>query len=140
MQRSFLLVAFLCATAFAARAEIYRCTAASGAITYQEIPCPSSASRTATVDIPAAFPEVNRMERDRLLARADALEERLVKRAQIEAAERMAREERLARERELLAVREAQAQRAAEAAFPAVIVALPLPPRRHFPRRPLYRF
>ena len=136
VKRSLPIAAFLAAISLSAHAEIFRCTAAGGAITYQETPCPASA-QARTMDIPSAFPEVNRAERDRLLARADALEARLLKRQEIEAAERMARDDRAAREREIQALREALAQREAAAA-PGFLVIQPFrAPRVHFHRRPL---
>ena len=106
-----------------AAAEIFRCTAASGAITYQEIPCPASAPGRAT-DIPAAYPGINSAERDRLLQREALLEARLLKRAEIDAAERIARDDRIAREREL--------QPQIQPTAPAVLLVRPLRPPRPF--------
>src|SRR3974390_2434923 len=83
-----------------ASAAIFRCRAGSGAITYQEIPCPEGAPGAAT-DIPSVYPEANYAERDRLLRREAELDARLLKRAEIDAQVQIAREERLAREREL---------------------------------------
>jgi hypothetical protein len=100
----------LVAIAIPAHAEIFRCTASGGAVTYQEIPCPASAPGRAT-DIADAYPEINRAERERLLQREAALEARMLKRAEIDAAERISRDDRIARERELQALREALAQR-----------------------------
>lgn len=62
----------LVAIAIPAHAEIFRCTAPGGTVTYQEIPCPASAPGRAT-DIPVAYPEINRAERERLLQREQAL-------------------------------------------------------------------
>ena len=127
---------FLAALAFVslavpAQAEIFRCASDGGAITYQEIPCPASA-RAATIDIPSAFPEVNRIERDRLLAREAALDARLLKRAEIDAAERIARDDRVAREREMAALREELARREAQQLGGSFIVVRPLRmPRIH---------
>ena len=130
MKQSIAALAFV-SLAACAHAEIYRCTSERGAITYQEIPCPASA-KAATMDIPSAFPEVNRAERDRLLAREAALEARLLKRAEIDAAERIARDDRVARERELAALREELARRDAEQAGAGFIVVQRLrPPRVH---------
>ena len=133
-------LALLAAAPALAAPAIYRCTTSGGAVAYQEIPCPAGA-HSRTTDIPAVdYPEVNRVERDRLLARAAALEERLLKRAELESAERIAREQILAREREAQAMREFQAQREPSAAVPVIIVApMTRPPRpRHL--RPHYRF
>ena len=110
----------LVAIALPAHAEIFRCTA-DGVVTYQEIPCPASATGGATL-IPETYPEINRVERDRLLTREAALDERLLKRAEIDAAERIARDDRIARERENAALREALAQREAAASAPVFLV------------------
>ena len=58
------------------------------------------------VDIPSSFPDANALERERLFQREAALDARLLKRAEIDAAERIAREDRLAREREAQAERD----------------------------------
>jgi hypothetical protein len=117
----------LAAIPLSAHAEIFRCTAADGAITYQEVPCPASAQGRA-MDIPVAFPEVKRAERDRLLQREAALDARLLKRAEIEAAERIA-----ARERE----RDRERSRDAAPANPPLFLIQPFPaPRLHRHRRP----
>jgi hypothetical protein len=121
-------VTVLVAIAIPAHAEIFRCTASGGAVTYQEIPCPASAPGRAT-DIADAYPEINLAERERLLQREAALEARLLKRAEIDAAERIARDDRIAREREVQALREALAQ---SSASPAFVFVRPLrPPRVH---------
>jgi hypothetical protein len=131
----FAAIAFL-AIALPAHAEIFRCTA-DGAITYQEIPCPASATGGATL-IPDAYPEINRIERDRLFQREAALDARLLKRAEIDAAERIARDDRIAREQEAQALREAIAQREAASGAPVFMLARPFRPPRAFPahRRP----
>ena len=128
----------LVSLACGAQAGIYRC-ASAGTVTYQEIPCPESATAT-TVDIPSQFPEINRAERERLLAREAALDARLLKRAEIEAAERMARDDRSAREREVAALRAELARREAQEAEGGFIGVSPLraPRIRHrTDRRPL---
>lgn len=91
-----------------AQAEIFRCTARGGAVTYQEFPC-AEAEHARTMDIPAAYPEVNNSERNRLLQREAALEARMLERERIESAERIARNELAVREREAQAAREAAA-------------------------------
>jgi hypothetical protein len=126
----------LVAIAIPAHAEIFRCTASGGAVTYQEVPCPASAQSRA-MDIPAVdYPEVNRAERERLLQREAALDARQLKRAQVDAAERIARDDRAARERESQALRDALAQRDAQSsAGPAFVLVRPLrPPRLNSPR------
>jgi hypothetical protein len=90
----------------ASAAEIYRCTTPSGAVAFQETPCEAGASES-PVRV-REFPPVNTAERDRLLQREAALDARMVKRAEIDAAERMAKEARWAREAEL----ESERQRA----------------------------
>jgi hypothetical protein len=122
--RSFVLV--FAAYAGAAGAEIYRCSA-GGSVTYQEIPCPDSAD-AATMPIGADFPVVNLLERDRLLQREAALDARILKRAEIDAAERIARDDRIARELTL----QAQMERERAEAASSYVVARPL---RHAPRR-----
>jgi hypothetical protein len=122
--RSFVLV--FAAYAGAAGAEIYRCST-GGSVTYQEIPCPASAD-AATMPIGADFPVVNLLERDRLLQREAALDARILKRAQIDAAERIARDDRIARELAL----QAQMERERAEAASYYVVARPL---RHTARR-----
>ncbi|HSW84437.1 MAG TPA: DUF4124 domain-containing protein [Usitatibacter sp.] len=89
-----------------AQAEIFRCTASGGAVTYQELPC-AEAEKARTMNIPASFPEVNSSERNRLLQREAALESRMLERERIESAERIARSELAVREREAQAARDA---------------------------------
>jgi hypothetical protein len=95
-----------------AHAEIFRC-AVGGAVTYQEIPCPAAATGGATL-IPDAYPEINHTERNRLLQREAALDSRMLKRAEIDSAERIASNELAVREREALAAREAAAAAASQ--------------------------
>ena len=79
----------------AAAAEIVRCAAVDGRVTYQQIPCESGTE--ARVGIPTDYPAPNSAERDRLLAREAALDRRLEAerdRWQQDAALRAAREER----------------------------------------------
>jgi hypothetical protein len=83
---------------------IYRCESAAG-VSYQQLPCASSAAGT-IAKVPTTFPPVNVVERDRLLAREAALDARLLKRAEIESKERMAYAALRARELELQAERE----------------------------------
>ena len=78
-----------------AAAEIVRCAAPDGRVTYQQIPCESGTE--ARVGIPSEYPAPNSTERDRLLAREAALDRRLEaerERWQQDAALRAAREER----------------------------------------------
>ena len=112
-----------------AGAQIYRCTA-GGSVSYQEFPCPA-ASDAATMPIGAHFPEVNMLERDRLLQREAALDARILKRAEMDTAERIARDDRAAREASL----QAQMDRERMDAYPAYFIARPLRgvPRRAWP-------
>ena len=104
--KSRFLFLLLLSAAMGAGAQIYRCTGAKGAITYQEIPC-GAAEQSRTMDIPATFPEVNMAERNRLLQREAALEARQTERMRIESAERVALAELATREREAKLQREA---------------------------------
>jgi hypothetical protein len=109
-------------------AEIYRCVKPGGSVTYQELPCESGAQGGA-VDIPSRFPD-HIEPRERLAAREAAADARLLKRLEIEAAERIARDARISRENELAAERER-----ALAAQPQTPIYVLLPvPRRPVPR------
>jgi len=120
MSRIFLALV-LAPLALAAQAQIYRCTGSKGAVTYQEIPC-GQAEQARTMDIPAAFPEANAAERNRLLQREAALDARLLERARIESAERVANAELATREREAKAAREAAELAAQQPVYPAYVV------------------
>ena len=119
MKARFLLVLLSCAAAIA-HAQIYRCTGAKGAVSYQEIPC-AAAEQGRTMDIPATFPEVNTAERNRLLQREAALEARQVERMRIESAERVALAELATREREAKAQREAAELAAQQSGYPVFV-------------------
>ena len=111
----------LASLAVAAQAQVYRCTGAKGAVTYQEIPC-GEAEQARTMNIPSAFPEANLVERNRLLQREAALDARLLERARIESAERVANAELATREKEAKAMREAAELAAQQPVFPAYVV------------------
>ena len=115
----FLLLLLACA-ALTAQAQIYRCTGAKGAITYQEIPC-GAAEESRTMPIPSAYPEVNSAERNRLLQREAALDARLLERMRIESAERIAQSEMATRERVAKAEREAAELAAQQYGYPVFI-------------------
>ena len=83
------------ASAHAASPRIMRCTAPDGAVTYQQDTCPDASDERVT-NIPGEYPESNRTERDRLLLREAALDDRLLRRQEIDAAERIARDNRQA--------------------------------------------
>ena len=118
-------------------AQIYRCSGAGG-VAYQETPCEAASTQQAWA-VPE-FPAVNTAERERILQREAALEARLLKRAEIEAAERIARDQRRAREVELEAERE-RASQAAEPVFVVPVFARPhrvLRPHRYGAPKPIY--
>ena len=117
----------------AAASEIYRCKSPGGAVSYQQQPCPA-ASDAVEMNIPLLSYPDHTVERDRLMQREAALDARLLKRLEIEAAERIARDTRIAREHELQAAQE-RAQAAAAPAYPAYIVGWPQR-QRWVPRRP----
>jgi hypothetical protein len=113
-------------------AEIFRCTARDGGVTYQQDPCAAS-SNGGAVNIPTSYPDYS-YERERLALREAALDARLLKRLEIEAHERIARDDRIAREKEAQAALElAQAQQA----YPVYGIARPMQVLHRLPRRPL---
>jgi hypothetical protein len=129
IQRS-LLAALLLVAAGASSAEIFRCRARDGSVTYQQDPC-ASASEGGAVNIPATYPDYG-FERERLAQREAALDARLIRRLEIEAAERIARDDRISREKEAQAARDlAQAQ---SQGVPLFFAGRPLFASRH-PRR-----
>ena len=114
MRRIFVIAMGVAAALDVGAASIYRCALPTG-IEYQEMPCETGASeRSVKVQ---DYPPVNLLERDRLLQREAALDARLLKRAEIDASERIAREARWAREAELEAERE-RAKAAASQYYP----------------------
>src|SRR2546426_7258673 len=82
-----------------ASADVFRCAAPGGAITYQQIPCPNDSAER-VIDVPSDYPDVDRAARERLFQREAALDARLLKREELDTAVRIAREARLARENE----------------------------------------
>ena len=93
-----LALPLILAAAPLAAAPIYRCDSPKGT-SYQEFPCEASDLGGAT-SLPTSFPSYNKEERDRILAREAQLDERLLRRAAIDSAERIARDDRIAREKE----------------------------------------
>ena len=127
-----LAFALLASLAGAASADIYRCQSRHG-VTYQEVPCPDEAIAN-TVGIATVYPDY-KSERDRLAAREAAMDARLLKRLEIESAERIARDDRIAREKEAqaaLALAQAQSQDS-----PVYVLGRPMHPLRHGPRHTL---
>ena len=91
------------ATGALAGEQVYRC-ASGGSVTFQQVPCASAAEERA-MPLPE-YPPANLQERDRLLQREAALDARMLRRAEIDAQERIAREARRARDAEAEAERE----------------------------------
>lgn len=121
----FIAAALVVLASSSASAAIFRCTGADGSVTYQEAVCPAEAV-VKVVNVPSSYPPPDREARDRLFQREAALEARLLKRAELDTAERIAREDRLARE---------------AARQPDLVTALPVfvVGRMPFPARPLHR-
>jgi hypothetical protein len=118
-----ILVLALALAPFPARPEIFRCTSAGGAVTYQQDPCDAHANAR-VIDVPDAYPAANSAERERLFAREAALDRRL------EAAR-----ERWSREAIAQAMQPAPAP---EASAPPEVVWIAPPfafPRHPFPHR-----
>jgi hypothetical protein len=120
-------------------AQVFRCTAPGGAVTFQETPCDANAHERA-LDVPQ-YPAVNSAERERLLQREAALDARLLKRAEIEAAERVAKEARWAREAELETERQ-RAKAETQYAYPVYpVYGRPFRPRpTHHPGQSALRY
>jgi len=117
----------------ASAGAIFRCKAPGGSVTYQEVAC-DAASDGGAVAIPTSFPDVNLAERDRLLQREAALDARNLRRAELDTAERIAREDRLARQADAQAERDRLAAAAASAGlglYPAMVPARLLRISRH---------
>jgi len=131
LNRPMLAALLLLATGLCS-AEIFRCTARDGGVTYQQDPCAAS-SNGGAVNIPSSYPDYS-YERERLALREAALDARLLKRLEIEANERIARDERIAREKEAQA---ALALAQAQQAYPLYGIARPLQVPRRLPHRPL---
>jgi hypothetical protein len=102
--------------------SIYRCTGPGGAVTYQEIAC-AGEDTGGPANIPTSFPEANMAERNRILQQEAMLDERLLRRAQIDSTERIARDDRAVREREAEArMAEAEAMQASGYGYPLFAV------------------
>ncbi len=99
MKREFLALGLLMMTFPVAAAGIYRCTSPAGGVTYQETACEGAASGGLSA-IPTSFPEVNTAERERLMQQVALMEERELKRYEIDSRERVAQSDIAARERE----------------------------------------
>lgn len=131
-----LLAALLLGAATGAGAtEIFRCKSPGGSVTYQQQPCGPAADGGA-VSIPVTYPD-HVAERDRLAAREAAMDARLLKRLEIESAERIARDNRIAKEKEAQAERERTERERAQTNAPLFIVGM-RERHRAAPRRPWY--
>ncbi|HUL56519.1 MAG TPA: hypothetical protein VLT60_05940 [Usitatibacter sp.] len=116
--------------------DIFRCSAKGGAVSYQQMPCDESTVGD-RANVPTEFPPVNTAERERLLAKEEALYRRLEARRDREIQEMALRDAAAERalERERLA---AQQQQDTLVAYPAYLVGYPLRPRIQ-PRSPVKR-
>jgi len=99
MRRELLALGLLILSVDLAAAGIYKCTSPSGAVTYQEIACDGAQSGS-VASIPTSFPEVNTAERERLLQQVALLDQRQLRRYEVESNERIALADIAARERE----------------------------------------
>jgi len=142
VRQTLLLVGLATAVVQAGAAAISRCTGPDGAVTYQETACAGVATG-GTVNIPTAYPDYNVVEHERILQREALLDERLLRRAAIDSAERIARDDRAAREKEAAAqLALAEAQAAAAGGIPYFVAGRPFARQHHRPhpnsqRRPL---
>lgn len=84
-----LALAFAASVAWPVAAQIFRCTAAGGEVTYQESPCGSS-EVARVMDLPASYPEVDASVRMQLLERAAEVDRRLEARRERESRESIA--------------------------------------------------
>jgi hypothetical protein len=131
--RALLAAALLGLAANASAAgEIYRCKSPAGGVSYQQQPC-GDANEGGAVGIATQYPD-HTVERDRLMQREAAMDARLLKRLEIDAGERIARDERIAREREVQAERERTERERVQNA-PVYIIGFPQR-HRQGPRRP----
>jgi hypothetical protein len=101
----------LAAAAAVAHAEVFRCTSAAGAVTYQEVPC-AAGQAVRIVDLPERYPAANLAERERLFQREAALDRRL-------------EAERERRNREAIARTSQPAPAEAQAPDPQVVLFVP---------------
>jgi len=99
MRRELLALGLLALSVDLAAAGIYKCTSPSGSVSYQETAC-EGAQSGGVASIPTSFPEVNTAERERLLRQVALLEQRELRRYEIDSNERIAMADIAARERE----------------------------------------
>jgi hypothetical protein len=132
-----LLIASAAAFAPALAQNAFRCTDAAGRVTYQQSPCPASASER-KVDTTPANPDYDPSQRERVLRQGEEAQRRLDERAAREEAERKRRQE----EREREEKRERELREREEARESAIIYYGPgvhrpvVPPVRPVPPRP----
>jgi hypothetical protein len=89
MDRRLAFALSVLAFAAPARAEIYRCTATGGAISYQETPC-AAAQNMRVMDVPASYPPADSAGHARILAQAAEVDRRLEARRERESRESIA--------------------------------------------------
>lgn len=77
--------------------QAYRCTDAQGRVTYQQSPCPTTATER-KVDTSPANPDYDPAQRERVLKQGEEAQRRLDERAAREEAERKRRQEERERE------------------------------------------
>jgi len=104
MYRAIVVAVLAAAVALPASAQVFRCVAAGGAVSYQQQPCEGGAQGGPT-QIPTTFPD-HVAPRAELAAQAAAADARIQKRLELESAERMARAEQALREKDMQAARE----------------------------------
>jgi hypothetical protein len=132
-----LAIASTAAFAPALAQEAFRCTDAEGRVTYQQGPCPASASER-KVDTTPANPDFDPAQRERVLKQGEEAQRRLDERAARDEAERKRRQE----EREREEKRERELREREEARESAVVYYGPglyrpvVPPVRPVPPRP----
>lgn len=112
------LAALASTCALQAGADIVRCTAPDGEVTYQQSACPAS-SAARVIEVPSTYPNADPLERQRLFEREAALDRRLEAQREREAREEIAR---------------GAQQAAGQAQAPEPPQVLWLPPLAHAPR------
>jgi hypothetical protein len=85
-----MLIAAAALLATPAGAAIFRCTAADGSVSYQEMEC-GAAEKSRVMDLPAQYPSADPTERQRLFEREAALDRRLEAQRERDSREAVAR-------------------------------------------------
>jgi hypothetical protein len=113
MKKAFFTVALVTLAGQAFAADIVRCIAPNGAVTYQQVACPE-ASREQVAGIASEYPAPNLAERERLLAKEQEMYRRLEAQRDRDTQVEMARQARAAAEARAMAEAAAAAANAAE--------------------------